>query len=142
MRSRCADINGINSSDEMSEQISASEIVIPTSPSQTIKSVLPRISGRKTMRLVSVEATTAMVTDRAPCSAAFFGSGSSMWRRSMASRTTIALSTSMPTPSINPIIESRFSDLPMKCIMPQAAMIEKGIESDTISVESIRRRKK
>ena len=41
-------------------------------------------------------ATTAIVTDRAPSSAAFLVSGSLRWRRSMASNTTIALSTSRP----------------------------------------------
>ena len=60
----------------------------------------------------------------------------------MDSRTTIALSTSIPTPSISPIIERTFSDIPMKYMIPVAPMIENGIESETIRVEEKRRRKK
>ncbi len=54
----------------------------------------------------------------------------------------MALSTNMPTPSMRPIIESTFKLLPRKYITPQAAMIENGIDSETMSVESRRRRKK
>jgi hypothetical protein len=102
-------------SDDTSEHASASEIVMPTSLSHTVSSVLdPSTSGRNTISVVAVDATTAIVTDPAPCSAASRGSPICSRRRSIASSTTIALSTSMPTPSISPIIDKRLRLLPMK----------------------------
>ena len=55
---------------------------------------------------------TAIDTARAPSSAAFLGSGSSRCLRSIDSSTTMALSTSIPTPSIRPIIERMLRLLP------------------------------
>jgi hypothetical protein len=108
-------ISGMSVSEEMSEHPSASEIVIPTSRSHVVSCVLPpTISGRKTIRLVAVAAATAIVTPFAPASAAAFGSGCVRRVRSIDSSTTMALSTSMPTPSMSPIIDSRLSVLPMK----------------------------
>ncbi len=62
-RSTWADTSGIRISDTPSEQASAIEIVRPTSPSQTVSSVsAPTTSGRKTIRVVAVEAVTAINT--------------------------------------------------------------------------------
>ncbi len=53
----------------------------------------------------------------------------------------MASSTSMPIPSIRPHIDRTLRDFPMKYMRPQAATTEKGIDSDTMRVESKRRRK-
>ncbi len=54
----------------------------------------------------------------------------------------MALSTSMPTASIRPIIDSTLRVRPAKYMTPQVAISENGMASATITVESIRRRKK
>ena len=143
LRSQTADTSGISVSDEKREQTSEMEMAMPTSLSQVVSSVLaPTTSGRKTMTVVSVEQVTAIVTSRAPTSAAVRASPRSRRLRSIDSRTTIASSTSIPTPSINPHIDSTFRLFPMKYMIPQAAMTENGMENETMSVESSRRRKK
>ena len=135
-------MSGIRVNEENSEHPSAMEMVSPTSLSQVVISVPePMTRGRKTIRVVAVDAVTAMSTWPAPCSAAFRRSPSSRILRSMLSRTTIALSTSMPTASINPIMDRMLRLEPMKYMTPQVAMMENGMDIATMTVESIRRRK-
>ena len=135
-------MSGISVSEENSEHASAMEMVTPTSLSQVVSSVPePTTRGRKTMRVVAVEAVTAMTTWPAPSRAALRRSPSSRILRSMLSRTTMALSTSIPTASIRPIIERMLRLEPMKYMTPQVAMMENGIDMATMTVESIRRRK-
>ncbi len=93
------------------------------------------------MTLVSVDAVIATATSLAPRWADRFVSGSMRCLRSIDSSTTIALSTSIPTPSISPIIESTFRLRPEKYITAVVARSEIGTEAATISVESQRRRK-
>jgi len=136
-------MRGISVSDENREQASEIEIDRPTSLSQVVSSVLaPTTRGRKTMIVVRVEQVTAIDTSRAPICAARFASLTVRRRRSIDSRTTMASSTSIPMPSISPHMDRMLSVLPMKYIRPQAAMTENGIHSDTMNVESKRRRKK
>src|SRR5690348_13482207 len=60
----------------------------------------------------------------------------------MLSTTTTALSTSMPTASSRPIIESTFSEISKKYMQPSVITKHTGIASDTISVDGQSRRKK
>ncbi len=60
----------------------------------------------------------------------------------MLSTTTTALSTSMPTASRRPIIDSTFSEMPKKYMQPSVMTRQIGIDSDTISVDGQSRRKK
>ncbi len=77
-------MRGIRVRDEKSEHARAMEMVSPTSLSQVVISVPdPRTRGRKTMRVVAVEAVTAMSTWPAPSRAALRRSPSSRIRRSM-----------------------------------------------------------
>ena len=117
-------------------------IVRPTSPIQVEISVRPpRTSGRNTMIEVAVEHTTAGSTSREPTSAARRGP-SPFWRwRKMLSSTTTALSTSMPTASISPIIERMLSVRPVKRSSAAAASSENGMARPTTSVVTQLRRK-
>ena len=102
-------------SDRNSEQASAKMMVRPTSPIQVVISVRPpSTSGRNTIIEVPVAHTTAGVTSRQPLSVArSVASPRSRWRW-MLSSTTTALSTSIPTASISPIIDRMLSERPAK----------------------------
>src|SRR5438094_450461 len=134
--------SGMAVSERKSEHRSVKMIVRPTSPIQVEISVRPpRTSGRNTMIEVAVEHTTAGSTSREPTSAARRGP-SPFWRwRKMLSSTTTALSTSMPTASISPIIERMLSVRPVKRSSAAAASSENGMARPTTSVVTQLRRK-
>jgi hypothetical protein len=69
--------------------------------------------GRNTTTVVSVEANTLRPISRVPFTAAWNTPSPSSRRRVTASRTTIELSTSMPTPSARPPKDMTFSDTPI-----------------------------
>ena len=98
-----------------SEQKTVSESASPISPSQMdIGFFAPTTVGRNTIAVVIVEAITGPETACAPTIAAAFARSPRPCSRTMDSSTTMASSTSRPTPSIIPIIERTFSDLPAK----------------------------
>ena len=104
--------------------------------------------GTKTQMVVSAEASTAMPTSPLPVRAASAADRPSSWRRrKMLSSTTTAGSTSIPTASIMPTIEtmlrvivepkaSRATYMPIK-----THSAEVGMARATITVERILRRK-
>ena len=107
--------SGITVSDRNSEQASVKMMVLPTSPTQIVTCVRPpSTSGRNTMIEVAVDETTAGSTSRLPRSAARRRGAPRSRCRWMLSRITTALSTSMPTASISPIMERMLSERPPK----------------------------
>jgi hypothetical protein len=96
--------------------------------------------GRKTARVVSVEATTAPHTSCVPLTAATTRSSPSWYRRKMFSRTTIALSTSMPTANARPARLTTFSDRPIRWSSRKVPMMLVGIASAITRVERPLRR--
>ena len=60
----------------------------------------------------------------------------------MLSTATTALSTTMPTPSSRPIIDSTFSDSPAKYMKPSVITKHTGTASEIMSVDGQWRRKK
>ena len=118
-------------------------MVRPTSPSQTVSSVsAPTTSGRKTISVVAVEAVTAIST----------------WPRP--SRAARSRSRLLAQPAVDrlqhhdgvvhqhadrehqPHHRQHVEVAAGKYITPQVAISENGIDSETITVESRRRRKK
>ena len=102
----------------------------------------PRNStGTKTAIVVSVDAVMAVETSRLPTVAASrLLLPSSRWRYTFSS-TTIALSTSMPTPSAKPPNEIVFSVNPLKNISANVEITEIGIAIAMISVlEKLRKK--
>ena len=101
----------------------------------------PTISGANTMMVGAVPATTAMPTSLTPLRVALNGRFGSMPRcLKMFSVTTTALSTSMPTASISPIIDRMFSESPAKYSAPSVINSENGTDAVTISVVDIWRK--
>ena len=95
------------------ESSRVTEMVTPTSLSHTVRpSWAPRMMGANTTIEVRVAETTARATSRVPFSVAVTASSPCVIRRTMDSSTTTALSMSIPTPSISPIMESTFRLLP------------------------------
>jgi len=101
-----------------------------------------KTKGRKTTTVVRVLAMIAAVTSPLPSIAA----GSAPWpssrRRKMFSRTTIALSTSMPTPRARPPRVMRLRVNPAKYSSAMVAMMETGMAVAMTSVLRTFRRKK
>ena len=93
----------------MSETASAKQIVIAMSLNMTPAMPGTKRIGTKTEIVVSVEAVTATDTVRAPSMDALHASMPSSRSRKMFSRTTMALSTSMPTASARPAIDRMFN---------------------------------
>ena len=91
---------------------------------------------------VNVAAMTAVMTSCVPTLAAVTRSWpfSRFWK--MDSRTTTALSTSMPVASIRPIMESTFKVLPIRNRKPTVAMIENGMAKPMARVAPSLRRKR
>ena len=126
-----------------SEQKTVSESASPISPSQMdIWFFAPTTVGRNTIAVVTVEAITGPDTAWAPTMAAAFARRPFPCSRTMDSSTTMASSTRRPTPSIIPIMDSTFSDLPAKYRMIAVAMMDIGMVRLTMEVVSTRRRKR
>ena len=98
--------------------------------------------GRKTQIVVSVAAVTAPVTSLAPRAAACARELPRRRCRSMASSTTIELSTSMPTPRARPPRDMMLKETPASARGRKDAMTEVGIETAMITVAPRSRRKK
>ena len=111
-------------------------MVIATCVKNIVMSVLaPNIMGAKTIMVVAVPAITARPTSLTPLIVAVIGSsGFSSRCRKILSVTTTALSTSMPTASINPIIDNILSVSPAKYSAPSVIINENGTDAVTISV--------
>ena len=120
----------------------ATIMVIATCVRKTMMSVLtPNIIGANTTTVVAVPAIMARPTSFTPFIVALNGFSLSSFRcRNTLSVTTTALSTSIPTASIRPIIESMFNDIPAKYIAPNVINSENGIDAITISVVDTWRR--
>ena len=99
-----------------------------------------KIRGRKTTRVVSVLAMTAATTSRLPFTAADSESWPASRSRLMFSSTTMALSTSIPTPRANPprVIKLRVN--PPKYIKAKVATTEMGMVVAITAVLGIFRR--
>ena len=125
-----------------SDASNATMIVIATWVRKIVMSVwAPNMIGANTMIVVAVPAMTARPTSRTPSSVDWCGSpGFSLRCLKMLSVTTTALSTSMPTASMSPIIERMLSVRPAKYIAPSVIMSENGTEAVTISVVETCRR--
>ena len=99
--------------------------------------------GKNTAALVRVPAATARLTFLTPFSIISLPPrpdlSRSVWILSV---TTTALSTSMPTASINPIMDRIFRDNPRKYITPSVMVIEMGTARETIRVVATLRMKK
>jgi len=116
-------------------------MVTPTSPSQTASSsFLLRMIGANTMTVVRVEATMARPTSRVPRTDAASGRSPRCCRRLIDSSTTTALSTSMPTPSIKPIMVNTFRERPLRKRKTQVPRMDRGMAMETTSVMPTRRR--
>ena len=103
----------------------------------------PNTIGRNTITVAAVPAIVATPTSLTPVTVARTGFPGSSWRcLKMLSVTTTALSTSMPTASIMPIIVSTLSVSPRKYIAASVMMSEQGTARLTISVVGQSRRKK
>ncbi len=89
--------------------------------------------GRNTAIVVSVEATIALDTSSAPSPAASSADFPSSLCLKMFSITTIALSTSIPTPSANPPSDIMFIDSPPKYMNVKTTMIDIGMLNVTIA---------
>ncbi len=84
----------------------------------------------------------AMPTSLAPLIAAVTGSSFSSSRcRIIFSNTTIELSTSIPTASASPAIETRFKLISKRAITGNVSIIESGMESPTAPALFAERRK-
>ncbi len=99
---------GISDSETIIETTTARQIVSPASFIHVAERLSERKKkGTKTQMVVSAEARTAIPTSLLPTAAASSAGKPSSWRRrKMLSNTTTAGSTSMPTASIMPIIET------------------------------------
>ena len=103
---------------------------------------LMKMRGRKTASVVSVLATMAAATSLLPCFAASKGATPDSLRRCTFSMTTIALSTSIPTPSASPPSVMMFSVQPAKYIRAKVETMETGIAIPMMPVLLMSRRKK
>jgi len=101
-----------------------------------------KTSGRNTATVVSVDAVTAMLTSFVPRYTASASSSPDRLCRSMASSTTMELSTSMPIPRAIPPSDMMFSVRSVWYIRANVAMIEMGMDRPIISVlrTSLRKR--
>ena len=126
------------------EASSATMMVTATWVKNTMMSVLvPKIIGANTMIVVAVPAMTASPTSRTPLSVDSRGLRSLSARSlKMLSVTTTALSTSIPTASISPIIDRIFNVSPKKYSAPRVISIENGTDAVTIRVVETCRKKK
>ena len=98
-------------------------------------------TGRKTTHVVRVLATIAPATWPVPVAAACRGESPAPRRRNMDSTTTMALSTSMPTPSASPPRVTTFRLWSAKFMPNRVAKTETGTAAATISVAPGERRK-
>ena len=90
--------------------------------------------GTNTHTVVSVEAVTAIPTILVPLSEASAVDIPSFRNRSILSRTTIELSTSIPMPSASPPRDIILSDTSKLYIRKNVAITDIGMERPTISV--------
>ena len=90
--------------------------------------------GKNTATVVSVEATTGIATSLVPRTIDRNGSSPSSRHRNTLSKTTMALSTRLPTPSASPPSEMMLSVIPERCIGANVARIEIGIVRPMIRV--------
>ena len=121
-----------------------------SSDSTTVKA-MPSISlaaspstkstGRKTTQVVRVLATIAPATWPVPLAAASRGESPTPSRRYIDSTTTMALSTSMPTPSARPPRVTTFRLWSAKFMPNSVAKTETGTAAATITVAPAERRK-
>ncbi len=88
-----------------------------------------KTTGKKTASVVSVEALIAVATSDAPFTAASLGGVPPWTCRTMFSRTTIELSTSIPIPSASPLRVIRLRVSPPKYSKAIVASTETGIDS-------------
>ena len=90
--------------------------------------------GRKTQRVVRVEAVIAALTSLVPTEAAWFASSPhSRWRK-MFSKTTMALSNNIPMPKAIPPNDIIFKVRPAKFIKMNVDITAIGIATEIISV--------
>ncbi len=87
-----------------------------------------KTTGRKTATVVRVEAMTAWPTSEAPLRAAVVSSSPASRRLTMASRTTMAESTSIPTPRASPPRDMMLRVVPVRYIRKKVATTEIGME--------------
>ena len=94
-----------------------------------------KTTGRKTTQVVRVEATMAPATSVVPARAAsILEAPSSSRLRTMLSRTTMALSTIIPTPRARPPKVIWLSVIPPKNRRPKVEITEMGMERAMIIV--------
>ncbi len=90
--------------------------------------------GRKTATVVSVEADIAAAISFVPSTTALARDPPPCFLRKIASRTTIELSTIIPIPRVSPPSDMRLSEIPIRYMTRNVAMIESGIEVAMMSV--------
>jgi hypothetical protein len=125
---------------------SEARIEIDTVSAWSLKSCAAKPStnttGRNTATVVKVTPTSALPTSAAPRPAAVKASSPSSLRRWIASSTTTALSTSMPTPRARPPRDITLRLTPKRCMKKNVAMMETGMVMPMIRVLKASFRKK
>ena len=129
-----AAIMGISVSDTASEAMRENDTVTAMSRNSCEAMPSRKTTGTNTAMVVSVEAMTARPTSEAPSLDASTADRPASRRLKMASSTTMALSTSMPTPRARPPSDMMFSDVPVWYIMKNVATTEMGMEAPMIMV--------
>ncbi len=113
----------------------ATEMVSARSANNCPSTLFMKMTGRKTMIVVSVEANSAGHTRLAPSSAAWPGVSPFSRCARMLSSTIVAASSVMPTAKAMPAIEITLSECPVTIITSTVASTLTGIATPTRSVD-------
>jgi len=138
----CLPSMGMTDTDTNSDRLTAQVTAMAMSLKSCPASSWMKTTGRNTATVVRVEASTAPQTSLVPSYAARTGPLPSCFRcRSMFSRTTMALSTSMPTAKEMPARETTFRLRPKSFMKMKVPMMEMGMDTATMTVDEKLRRK-
>ena len=133
---------GISVSDTTREIISAIETVSAWSLNNWPATPCTNTSGKNTATVVSVDATTAMLTSRVPVMAACSTPSPRSRALAMLSSTTMESSTTMPVASARPARDMTLRLSPNRSMKKKVAMMDTGKESPITNVLQPSRRKK